>query len=187
MIRITFSNGSFSTDVSASGSTFALGGSPSLAHLITGVAASLPHPTNATRTLWDARNDLGPYTGPGPLALKGETAEITHGIDYINAMKLKAQMDEDPISTGVFPLGSGSDFTVFLQRIGASFFASNVRSLASHCCYTYRLPPPTVPSLTRPTTPFTIIIPSTTLICGKRSMGIPDFSNIPLGLSTLVL
>ena len=29
-------------------------------------------------------------------------------------------MDADKLSTGVHPLGSGSDFTVFLQRLGVS-------------------------------------------------------------------
>lgn len=120
---------SFCIDVSSAGSKLALGGSPSLAHLVKGVAAGLPHPTQPNRTLWDARDDQGPYTGPGPLALKGQRADITLGIDHIDAMELRAQMDADPISTGVTPLGSGSDYTVFLQRLGVGFLLSHILML----------------------------------------------------------
>lgn len=110
-----------SPDVSCQGGTLALGGSPSLAHLIKGVASSLPHPTDANRTMWDARYDTGPFDGPGPLPPKEAAfgaSGVENGADHVTAMELRAAMDADPISTGVFPLGSGSDFTVFLQRIG---------------------------------------------------------------------
>jgi N-acetylated-alpha-linked acidic dipeptidase len=71
--------------------------------LIHQVALEIPHPTDANRSLWDARGDQGPYTGeahPDAIAIFEE--------------KQRTQS----AGTGVFPLGSGSDFTAFLQRIG---------------------------------------------------------------------
>lgn len=100
-------------DVATGGSQLSLGGSPSLAHLVKGAAQSVAHPTDANRTLWDAREDAGPFTGP-------HDAEKELGADLQAAVDLKAEMQSDPYSTGVRPLGSGSDYTVFLQRIGVS-------------------------------------------------------------------
>ena len=51
------------TDVSVDGSQWSAGASPSLAHLIRDVALKVPHPTDNTRTLWDARHDVGPFDG----------------------------------------------------------------------------------------------------------------------------
>ena len=82
-------------------------GSPSLAHLIRGAAQDIPHPTDSNRTLWDARGDKGKY---------GDfTKEM--GIDLVDAEEESAR---NPASIGVKPLGSGSDYTVFLQRLGVS-------------------------------------------------------------------
>ncbi|KXN89501.1 Glutamate carboxypeptidase 2 [Leucoagaricus sp. SymC.cos] len=72
----------FNLDSSVGGSKFGTSGSPLLAHFIRDTAQDIPHPTDANRTLWDARND--------------EAAD----------------------NLGVSPLGSGSDYTVFLQRSG---------------------------------------------------------------------
>ena len=93
-------------DVSAVGSRFDVFGSPSLAHLIRQTALDVPHPTQANKTLWDARNDLGPHYGEldADFAASYETAEVRR----------------NALSTGVYPLGSGSDYTVFLQRLGVS-------------------------------------------------------------------
>lgn len=93
-------------DVSVAGSQWNPAGSPSLAHLIRQVASELPHPTDPTRTLWDARTDKGPYAGE-PHA------------DSVAAYE--AQQKTMSEGTGVSPLGSGSDFTAFLQRLGVSF------------------------------------------------------------------
>lgn len=97
--QITF----VSVDVSVSGSRFGTRASPSLAHLAKGAAQDVPHPTRQGSTLWDARGDKGTLTGP---------------VDpEVVAM---AEVNEQVVSPnfGVAPLGSGSDFTVFLQRIG---------------------------------------------------------------------
>ncbi|TFK28864.1 Zn-dependent exopeptidase [Coprinopsis marcescibilis] len=98
-------------DVSVSGSRWNVAGSPSLAHLIHKTALDIPHPNKSGKTLWDAREDIGPFKGPG-----NSTASI---ID----LDFKVQYEQDDIArkaikTGISPLGSGSDFTVFLQRIG---------------------------------------------------------------------
>jgi N-acetylated-alpha-linked acidic dipeptidase len=92
-------------DVSVSGSQFVAAGSPLLAHFIRNAARDIPHPTDANRTLWDARNDDGPFTGP--------PSKINSGV--VNITQFEAEDDLELV-----PLGSGSDFTVFLQRNSVS-------------------------------------------------------------------
>jgi N-acetylated-alpha-linked acidic dipeptidase len=67
----------------------------------------IPHPSDSNRTLWDARNDVGPFTGP------------VNG-DVLEQYQVAQQKRQAAYETGVVPLGSGSDFTVFLQRLGVS-------------------------------------------------------------------
>ncbi|KAI1796222.1 Zn-dependent exopeptidase [Ganoderma leucocontextum] len=90
-------------DVSSAGSRWSAGGSPSLAHLIRGAALDVPHPTDPSRTLWDARRDVGPFSG------------LAHpeAVERFLEQNVIAQSD-----LGVHPLGSGSDYTPFLQRLG---------------------------------------------------------------------
>ena len=96
-------------DSSVSGSHFRASGSPLLAHLNRGTAEELPHPTDKGRTLWDATNDYGKLFG-----LMGHAnVSAKEEVKAIRAMEL-AKAD----NIGVSPLGSGSDYTVFLQRIG---------------------------------------------------------------------
>ncbi|KAF9265376.1 Zn-dependent exopeptidase [Marasmius fiardii PR-910] len=97
-------------DGSVSGSRWTALGSPSLAHLIKRTALDVPHPTIKGKTLWDARNDQGPFSGFNGSARVD--AEFIRNFEK----KLEAQSG----STGVGPLGSGSDFTVFLQRLGVA-------------------------------------------------------------------
>lgn len=80
--------------------------SPSLAHLIWETAKRVPHPTAVGRTLWDARTDRGVFYGN----LSDEA------IVNLN-VEMDAEIANEELSS-VRPLGSGSDFTVFLQRIG---------------------------------------------------------------------
>ncbi|KAI6035044.1 Zn-dependent exopeptidase [Pisolithus orientalis] len=94
-------------DVSVSGSRWNVAGSPSLAHLIKRSAQDVPHPTQANKTLWDARYDSGPYTG----VQDAEFAEM-----WTRNNKVYENVDDSTVS--VSPLGSGSDYTVFLQRLG---------------------------------------------------------------------
>ncbi|GJE84359.1 Zn-dependent exopeptidase [Phanerochaete sordida] len=91
-------------DASAAGSAWFAAGSPSLAHLIRRTAQDVPHPTDAGRTLWDARTDVGPFT---------DGLVDAASVQIHNASR-RAQSE----STGISPLGSGSDFTAFLQRLG---------------------------------------------------------------------
>ena len=93
-------------DSSAGGSRFAVFGSPLLAHMIRDIAEELPHPTDKGRTLWDATNDDGKLFG-----LMGH-ANVSAN-EEVKPMEL-AKAD----NIGVYLLGSGSDFTVFLQRNG---------------------------------------------------------------------
>lgn len=91
-------------DSSVSGSRFGVSGSPSLAHLLRGAAEELPHPTKPGKSLWDAKNDVGIFEGP---------------VDDEVLQMYEAEVQQAD-SVGVSPLGSGSDYTVFLQRIGVA-------------------------------------------------------------------
>ena len=91
------------SDTSVSGSRFNTRASPSLAHLVREAARDVPHPTREGDTLWDATGDKGTLTGPADPEVIA-MAEADAQIVYPNF--------------GVSPLGSGSDFTIFLQRIG---------------------------------------------------------------------
>jgi N-acetylated-alpha-linked acidic dipeptidase len=82
-----------------------------LAHLIKGAAVGLPHPTSEGRTLWDARTDDGPFTGDA-------VTNATIDPEVLSAYIAKKQMQAS--DTSITPLGSGSDYTVFLQRLGVS-------------------------------------------------------------------
>ncbi|KAF8842762.1 Zn-dependent exopeptidase [Paxillus ammoniavirescens] len=90
-------------DTSASGSRLRSSASPLLAHLLRNTAEQIPHPTSEGRSLWDASSDNG--------ELYGEKLDAEALVMYE-----EAQSTAD--STGVKPLGSGSDYTVFLQYIG---------------------------------------------------------------------
>ncbi|KAG8926201.1 hypothetical protein FRC01_009216 [Tulasnella sp. 417] len=103
-------------DVATKGSRFQLGGSPSLGHLLRQAAIDIPHPTEANRTLWDARTDSGPLTGPKAMNLGGRSVEEI-GADHYAEQVLMEEFAK-PDSLNIRPLGSGSDYTVFLQRIG---------------------------------------------------------------------
>ncbi|KAF9265384.1 Zn-dependent exopeptidase [Marasmius fiardii PR-910] len=98
-------------DVSSAGSRWNVLGSPSLAHLIKRTALDVPHPTIQKKTLWDAREDQGPFSGP--------SESMVADIEFIQNYEKKLK-ETRSLSTGVGPLGSGSDYTVFLQRLGVS-------------------------------------------------------------------
>lgn len=92
-----------SSDTAVSGSRLKTSASPLLSHLLRSTAEQIPHPTSEGRSLWDARLDKGELFGEG---LDAEAAAI------YEEMELEAD------SIGINPLGSGSDYTVFLQYIG---------------------------------------------------------------------
>jgi len=99
-------------DVSASGSRWKASGSPSLAHLIKRTALDVPHPSSEGKTLWDARTDEGPFTDNG-------AANMTADAEFMRAY-MATNKEMQVSDTGVHPLGSGSDYTPFLQRLGVS-------------------------------------------------------------------
>ena len=99
------------TDSSVSGSRLRASASPLLAHLIREIAEELPHPTDRGRTLWDATEDNGKLFGLMGCA-NVSTKEEAKAIRSMEFSKLD--------NIGVSPLGSGSDYTVFLQRSGVS-------------------------------------------------------------------
>ncbi|EIN10538.1 Zn-dependent exopeptidase [Punctularia strigosozonata HHB-11173 SS5] len=96
-------------DGSVSGSRFRASASPSLAHMVRQAAEKVPHPTKENKSLWDARNDHGTLYGNA-----SSTSDV--GQEVIDMFEMQHAAATD--SVGVGPLGSGSDFTVFLQRIG---------------------------------------------------------------------
>ncbi|KAI0053738.1 Zn-dependent exopeptidase [Auriscalpium vulgare] len=112
----------FNLDSSVSGSKFSASASPSLAHFIRETAEQLPHPTDPTRTLWDARQDQGELFGQH---------------DDAESLAMEAETTVVPDSIGVSPLGSGSDFTVFLQRLGVASLSSGFGSTRHDPVYHY--------------------------------------------------
>ena len=94
------------TDVSVSGSRWNVVASPSLAHLIQRSAQDVPHPTDPNKTLWDAHFDVGPYEG---------------SMDPLFARMWDEKTSNQP---GIGPMGSGSDYTVFLHRLGVGLSSS---------------------------------------------------------------
>ncbi|KAH7911572.1 hypothetical protein BJ138DRAFT_1006369 [Hygrophoropsis aurantiaca] len=109
-------------DSSTSGSKLGGSASPLLAHLLRNTAEAIPHPTKEGRTLWDARSDTG--------TLFGE-----HINPEIAAMHEDELMAAD--SLGVNPLGSGSDYTVFLQYIGVPSTDGGFKSTLHDPVYHY--------------------------------------------------
>ncbi|KZT74407.1 Zn-dependent exopeptidase [Daedalea quercina L-15889] len=114
-------------DSSVSGSRFSASGSPSLAHFLRSAAEAVAHPTKPGLTLWDARNDQGP--------LFGKTGEHFDAEARANYEEELAQMAVDELGVGV--LGSGSDYTVFLQRIGVASTNNGFSSTRSDPVYHY--------------------------------------------------
>ncbi|KAF8591491.1 Zn-dependent exopeptidase [Ramaria rubella] len=109
-------------DVAVMGSRFGAQASPSLAYLIRQAADEVPHPTRVGSSLWDATADKGPFTGPADAAV-------------VAIAEAKEKMVETGL--GVTPLGSGSDFTVFLQRLGIASSDGGFAATLSDAVYHY--------------------------------------------------
>ncbi|KAI0660808.1 Zn-dependent exopeptidase [Cubamyces menziesii] len=110
-------------DGSAGGSPWLPTGSPSLAHLIRDAALDVPHPTSPGKTLWDARLDVGPFRGPAD-------------DDVLDAYQAKLREVEGD-GVGIAPLGSGSDFTPFLQRLGVASMDESFNLSPTDAAYHY--------------------------------------------------
>jgi len=111
-------------DSSVSGSRYSMKASPSLSHLVRETAELVSHPTVANSTLWDARTDRGKLYGN----LANEAI-----------VQLNAEMDTEIGNelSSIKPLGSGSDFTVFLQRLGIASLEFGFSSTLSDAVYHY--------------------------------------------------
>ncbi|CAE6386040.1 unnamed protein product [Rhizoctonia solani] len=111
-------------DVASAGDRFSLSGSPSLAHILRQAAIDVPHPSDTNRTLWDAKDDLGPFTRP----VDNDAFAIQQEVELArNAAS----------SNGVSPLGSGSDYTVFLQRLGIASSDESFSGTSQSAVYHY--------------------------------------------------
>lgn len=141
-----------------SGSRFRANASPSLAHLVRGAAEDVPHPTKPGLSLWDATKDSGVFAGE----VKSEILEM---------YEAEMQQADD---LGVTPLGSGSDYTVFLQRIGVRFSCAIDHSKV--LMKGFRLPVPMVVSVVPRTIRLTTTIPYMIPSDGKNYMVILDSS-----------
>ena len=77
---------------------------------IAGTARSpnVPHPSDPTKNLWDARKDGGPFHG-------GMDAEVMDAFMAERQSYVESDLD-------IPPLGSGSDYTPFLQYLGVRTF-----------------------------------------------------------------
>ncbi|KAF9052312.1 Zn-dependent exopeptidase [Hymenopellis radicata] len=93
--------GYLNMDSPMKGSQYWTKASPLLAHLVQQTAMEIVHPTDSSRSLWDATSDVGSFQWH--LAPK-----IRPGLEKVGA------------------LGSGSDYTVFLQRIGVLYHYHSV-------------------------------------------------------------
>ncbi|EEB89988.1 hypothetical protein MPER_11864 [Moniliophthora perniciosa FA553] len=87
--------------------------------LIQSTALDLPHPTTPGKSLWDARDDDGPFHGPD-FSARVDT-EFTRRYEESKRQRRNA-------ATGIEPLGSGSDFSVFLQRLGRPVFLNHFKA-----------------------------------------------------------
>ncbi|KAF9053208.1 hypothetical protein BJ165DRAFT_1338917 [Panaeolus papilionaceus] len=120
-------------DNSVTGSMFISAASPSLAHVIKGAAQEISHPNVAGKTLWDAMNDEGPF--------KGALATSKLNVSIIDPEYLRmydtAQMERKSSDTGVFALGSGTDHTAFLQRLGVASSVTGFVRTPSDAVYHY--------------------------------------------------
>ncbi|GAA5983728.1 hypothetical protein JCM11641_001732 [Rhodosporidiobolus odoratus] len=84
-------------DVAASGSVYGLNASPSLANLLKEVSAKVEDPYRAGKTLAEAHS-------------------ASEGVEQVGLVQAGEAVSEKELKVGA--LGSGSDFTVFLQRLG---------------------------------------------------------------------
>ena len=142
-----------------SGSRFRASATPSLAHFVRAAAEDVPHPTQADKTLWDATKVNGVLTG------KHIDAEAL-------ALYEAAELDATAESTGVGVLGSGSDYTVFVQRTGVSicYLMSSHSRLTVHLRSLLRMAG--LVALSR--TPFTTTTPSSIPRDGWKCTAILD-------------
>ncbi|KAJ9116409.1 hypothetical protein QFC22_004851 [Naganishia vaughanmartiniae] len=141
-------------DVSVSGSNLGLSASPSLAHLMRHAAMQVEHPTDKDRTLWSMQ-DGGDWKTFN--LVKGLSADIDYEEMFASELKVKA-------------LGSGSDYTAFLQRYGVASTDMGYGFGPNDPVYHYHSYVLSLAGCTCADTPPTA---STTPILGRKSMATP--------------
>ncbi|KAJ7791660.1 Zn-dependent exopeptidase [Mycena olivaceomarginata] len=115
-------------DGAVSGSRFGAAASPSLSHLILDSAHHVPHPTIPGKTLFDAQTDDGPIS----------IAEARADLEYMAAYEaIETRRQEAKGSNLLQPLGSGSDFTVFLEHLGIASSSTGFGSTPQDAIYHY--------------------------------------------------
>ncbi|KAJ7241931.1 Zn-dependent exopeptidase [Mycena haematopus] len=113
-------------DASAAGSRWGAAASPSLSHLVLDTARDVPHPGLPGKTLFDAQTDNGPIS----------IAEASPDPDFVAAYQAADTHRQD--AKGLLaPLGSGSDFTVFLQHLGIASSAEGFGRTPQDAVYHY--------------------------------------------------
>ncbi|KAF7289488.1 Zn-dependent exopeptidase [Mycena chlorophos] len=101
------------------GSRWGAAGSPSLSHLIAKTAKDVPHPTKPGKAIWDARTDIGPIQVPS------------------EELEKPLPLSRRPAHRIFEPLGSGSDFSVFMEHLGISSSASGFGAAPGDAVYHY--------------------------------------------------
>lgn len=89
-----------------------------MANLLRQTALRVRHPTIKGRSLWDAVNDTGKLFGD---VIDNDVLETDQA----------AQISQS--NFGIKPLGSGSDYTVFLQHLGVSQTRGGAHRALIHC------------------------------------------------------
>src|SRR3989475_1676175 len=110
----------FNMDVAVSGGKFAASSSPSLKQFLRDVTRVVPSPKGDTvYEEWRSSNHLGEETGQSPTEAIGDMKRV---------LAAQGKMD-----VPVGDLGSGSDYTVFLQRLGIP--STDISSTGSYGVY----------------------------------------------------
>jgi N-acetylated-alpha-linked acidic dipeptidase len=95
----------FNMDVAVSGSAFGASSVPSLKHFLSDVTKAVPSPKGGTvYEVWKKANQPGTQSGPLPAEASGDIK--------------RTPAAQGKLDVPVGDLGSGSDYTVFLQHLG---------------------------------------------------------------------
>ncbi|KAJ7241961.1 hypothetical protein B0H12DRAFT_1023903, partial [Mycena haematopus] len=111
---------------SAAGSRWGVAVSPPLSHLILDTARDVPHPGHPGKTLFDAQSDTGPIS----------IAETRADPDFVVAYQA-AETHRQTAKSLLAPLGTASDFTVFLQHLGIASSAEGFGRTPQDAVYHY--------------------------------------------------
>jgi N-acetylated-alpha-linked acidic dipeptidase len=94
-------------DVSVAGTNFHGSASPSLALLLKSAAEQIEHPSDKARSLWEMQDG-------------GDWRQFNSALGLVGSFEDEDVEDMFTSDTGIKALGSGSDYTAFLQRYGVA-------------------------------------------------------------------